>query len=66
MACAVNKRPATSRAAIIADAAPLAAAYETTQDTIVERLVRRVAARGDRTLDVLILSGGGQHGSYGA
>ena len=65
-ACAVNKRPATSQAAIIAHAAPLAAAHAAMRDTIVERLVRRVVARGDRTLDILILSGGGQHGAYGA
>ena len=30
------------------------------------RWTRRAARRGDRTLDVLILSGGGQHGAYGA
>ncbi|NBW48465.1 MAG: hypothetical protein EBR46_10170, partial [Betaproteobacteria bacterium] len=37
-----------------------------TRDSIVERLVRRVVRRGDRTLDVLLLSGGGQNGAFGA
>jgi predicted acylesterase/phospholipase RssA len=37
-----------------------------TRDSIVERLVRRVIRRGDRTLDVLLLSGGGQNGAFGA
>lgn len=33
--------------------------------TVVDQLVRRVAEHDDRVLDVLVLSGGGQHGSYG-
>ena len=62
MACAVNKRPPTTQARIIADAAPLAAEYDALRDSVVERLARRAVTRGDRTLDILILSGGGQHG----
>ena len=65
-ACAVNKRPPATRAAIEASGAPLAAAYRATVDSVVERLVRRVVTRGDRTLDILLLSGGGQNGAYGA
>lgn len=42
------------------------ATYETARAEVVGRLARRVVARGDRTLDVLVLSGGGQHGAYGA
>ena len=64
--CAVNKRPPTTLARITADAAPLADAYAASRDTIIERLARRAVARGDRALDILVLSGGGQHGAYGA
>ena len=39
---------------------------ETARDSVISRLVERVAARGDSTLDVLVLSGGGQHGAFGA
>ncbi|WKB50602.1 patatin-like phospholipase family protein [Eleftheria terrae] len=35
------------------------------QQALVARLVQRVQARGDHTLDILMLSGGGQHGAYG-
>lgn len=38
---------------------------EATSDSIVHRLARRALARGDRTVDVLLLSGGGQNGAYG-
>ena len=65
-ACSVNKRPPTTVAAVAASAPPLAAAYRSTVDTVVERLARRAIARGDHTLDILLLSGGGQHGAYGA
>jgi hypothetical protein len=33
---------------------------------VADRLARRVLTRGDRTLDLLVLSGGGQHGAFGA
>ena len=36
------------------------------RDSVVARLVRRVVRRGDKSLDVLMLSGGGQNGAYGA
>jgi predicted acylesterase/phospholipase RssA len=32
---------------------------------VIARLVRRTVARGDRTIDVLMLSGGGQNGAFG-
>ena len=45
------------------------AAYDGAQrellDASIDRLGRRAATRGDRTLDLLLLSGGGQHGAYG-
>jgi len=34
-------------------------------DTTIARLARRAVRRGDRTLDILLLSGGGQNGAYG-
>jgi hypothetical protein len=40
--------------------------HRATLDSVIERLARRAALRGDRTLDLLFLSGGGQHGAYGA
>ncbi|MGZ9713521.1 patatin-like phospholipase family protein [Glaciimonas sp. GNP009] len=39
--------------------------YEAKIDAIVDGLVHRNVARGDNTLDLLLLSGGGQHGAYG-
>ena len=41
------------------------AAYEAGRARLVSRLADRVAA-GDRTINVLVLSGGGQHGAFGA
>ena len=64
--CGVNHRPAATRAAIAASGPPLAAAHRATIDSVIERLARRAAARGDQTLDILMLSGGGQNGAYGA
>jgi predicted acylesterase/phospholipase RssA len=64
--CAVNKRPATSVAALHTDAVTLARTDRALRDSVIERLVRRVARRGDRTLDLLFLSGGGANGAFGA
>src|SRR5215213_2322926 len=66
MGCAVNKRPRTSVREIAASAPALASDYRQTMDSVVDRLARRAVSRGDRTLDVLMLSGGGQMGAYGA
>jgi predicted acylesterase/phospholipase RssA len=63
--CAAVRRPPTTVAALQRDAAPAAALDRATRDSIMARLVRRVATRGDRTLDVLMLSGGGQNGAFG-
>ncbi len=57
--CVASRPPAP------VDAGPVRAAETAAQDTLVERLARRAVRRGDRTLDVLLLSGGGQHGAYG-
>jgi hypothetical protein len=64
--CAANRRPPASPAAILESRAVVNAADRRLRDTVMARLVRRVAARGDRTLDVLLLSGGGQNGAFGA
>lgn len=62
---AVSRPPGGSLATLQADAVRAAATHESIQDSVIARLVRRTVARGDRTLDVLLLSGGGQHGAYG-
>ncbi|QJR37059.1 patatin-like phospholipase family protein [Gemmatimonas groenlandica] len=64
--CASIRRPPTTVDAIRRDAVPINAEHRALRDTVIERLVRRVAKRGDRTVDVLMLSGGGQNGAYGA
>jgi predicted acylesterase/phospholipase RssA len=64
-ACATISRPHTTPARLVIDAAALRAADRTLRDTLVARLVRRAAARTDRTIDVLMLSGGGQNGAFG-
>lgn len=65
-ACAVNHRPPTTRAQLETDANNLRAVDRATRDSVVERLVRRAVLRKDRTLDLLLLSGGGQNGAFGA
>jgi predicted acylesterase/phospholipase RssA len=64
--CATVPRPAGTAATVALEAAAAAATERATVDTLIARLARRAARRGDRTLDVLLLSGGGQHGAYGA
>ncbi len=59
-------RPPATRASLQHDAVAAAAQEAATSDSIVDRLARRALARGDRTVDILLLSGGGQNGAYGA
>lgn len=63
--CAAVHRPATTVQAVIADADRARSAERTLRDTVVARLARRVIARPDHSVDVLLLSGGGQAGAYG-
>lgn len=63
--CAVNHRPKTTVTALQRDADSARATERATRDTVIERLVRRARTRGDGTLDVLMLSGGGQNGAFG-
>lgn len=65
-ACAANRRPATTPEAIYASRTSAATAHRALRDSVLERLVRRVRTRGDHTLDILLLSGGGQNGAFGA
>lgn len=65
-ACASVHRPAATIASLEQDARAARQVEEATTDSIVDRLARRALARGDRTVDVLLLSGGGQNGAYGA
>lgn len=65
-ACAVIHRPPTTVALLQGEVAAARAAERARVDTAIERLARRLNARGDHTADILLLSGGGQHGAYGA
>ena len=64
--CAAIGRPPTTIEAIQRDGIAIEAGHRALRDTVLARLVRRVAKRGDRTVDVLMLSGGGQNGAFGA
>jgi len=64
--CAVVHRPPTTIAQLEQDAVAATRAEDAARDSVLVRLVRRAVARGDRTLDVLMLSGGGQNGAFGA
>ncbi|WP_411279264.1 patatin-like phospholipase family protein [Gemmatimonas sp.] len=63
--CAAITRAPTTVADLQRDAVAIDAQHRALRDTVIERLVRRVAKRGDRTVDVLMLSGGGQNGAFG-
>lgn len=64
--CAAIHRPPTTVAALQAAASSTRAAYAATIGTILDGLAQRLVVRGDRTLDILLLSAGGQNGAYGA
>jgi len=63
--CAVVHRPATTIPALLTDAEIARAAERALRDSVVTRLARRAVQRPDHTVDVLMLSGGGQNGAYG-
>jgi predicted acylesterase/phospholipase RssA len=65
-ACASVQRPSTTPARILNNAAALRTTDRALRDTIIARLVRRAVVHPDRTLDILMLSGGGQNGAFGA
>ena len=64
--CAAISRPSATTASIYASGPAVTAAHRTLVDSVTTRLARRAKARGDHTLDILLLSGGGQNGAYGA
>lgn len=63
--CAAVHRPATTVTRLLADADTARVTERRLRDTVVARLARRVIARPDHAVDVLMLSGGGQNGAYG-
>ncbi len=64
-ACAAINRPTTSVPALLVEADTAREAEQRLRDTVVARLARRAIARPDHTVDILLLSGGGQNGAYG-
>ncbi len=64
-ACAAISRPPTTMAMLQADAGRARVEQAAVRDSVLVRLVRRAQTRSDHTLDLLLLSGGGQHGAYG-
>jgi len=63
--CAAVHRPPTTIPALLADADTARMTEGRLRDTVVARLARRVIANLKHTVNVLMLSGGGQNGSYG-
>ncbi len=63
--CASVSRPRVTVADVAADAGVARREHAAVRDSMLDRLVRRVKSGPDNTLDILLLSGGGQHGAYG-
>ncbi len=63
--CAAVHRPPTTIPALLTDADASRTAERALRDTVVARLARRAIASPTHTVNVLLLSGGGQNGSYG-
>ncbi len=63
--CLRSTRASIAPETLLAARAERQMAYEAGRAELVARLADRIAA-GDRTVDVLVLSGGGQHGAFGA
>lgn len=63
--CLSNRRVGPPAEALRAARDVRQATYEMRREAVAERLAARVTAT-DRTVDVLVLSGGGQHGAFGA
>ena len=60
-ACAAIERPPATVDSLTADGVTHDKAQRALFDAAIDRLALRAIARGDRTLDILLLSGGGQH-----
>ena len=63
--CAAIHRPATDIPTLLTDADASRLAERALRDSVIARLARRAVARPDHSLDILLLSGGGQNGAYG-
>lgn len=63
--CAAIHRPPTTVPDLLKDADVARASERALRDTVVARLARRAIAKPDHSVDILLLSGGGQNGSYG-
>ena len=64
-ACAAIERPPATVESLTVDGVGHDKAQRALFDASIDRLAERAITRGDRTLDILLLSGGGQHGAYG-
>lgn len=64
--CATVSRPPVTMAQLVAQSDTFDREEGARRAAIVDQLARRAARRGDATLDILLLSGGGQHGAFGA
>lgn len=65
-ACAATHRPPATTSSLLSEAPSYAARDRLTRDSVIERLARRAMRRGDGVVDILMLSGGGQNGAFGA
>jgi predicted acylesterase/phospholipase RssA len=63
--CAAVHRPPTTIPALLADADSSRRVEQALRDTVVTRLARRAIKSADHSVNVLLLSGGGQNGAYG-
>lgn len=64
--CAVIHRPPATVGTLEAARSQLRASQQVLVDGLMDALAQRALMRGDHTVDVLLLSGGGQDGAYGA
>jgi hypothetical protein len=65
VACGGTRRPPVTLDVLDADGVLGREARRAAVARILDGLAERAVVRGDRTLDLLLLSGGGQHGAYG-
>ena len=65
-ACAAIHRPPATIASLEATADADRTLRAATTDALIDALACRLQARADHTVDILLLSGGGQNGAYGA
>jgi predicted acylesterase/phospholipase RssA len=64
--CSTIRRPPATVGSLETDGQALQASQQAIVDALIDDLVNRAVRRGEHTLDLLLLSGGGQNGAYGA